>query len=718
MEFRTTQMALPANIEEVKRENSDITDFAILLGDIVRKHVYDDYTKKEYYCGDIFLSDFHKYNSQIHTCEYPNNYCYTDACIRDVGIRPMISSLNSDNRCFNNEFEFGEYPQYAVNSKLNQTLEKEYKENNLTKTGKKYTVDANYIDFKSKDKSAHFKPLQFDEYEYQGKKYIRVVSMSKNPIELHSSITCYYNEPVWIEVSPLTWTETYLGNNICNNSIISGIKPFSLGSYVNSFEEIDVYSYLNRYLFKEIFPDLKDYYIFKYFGKYTRTRMSNFYEYDIHKYSEELKYYLMFYFFLNNYDDIINRDDTDYLNELIINNKVPSSVLSFITKFDNWNKIFSSEACQVLNRFTNIVSVNINSEIREKMDRYRDEGKTDLKDLVNSIQLKNDTISLKISDYERFVEYYNKCQSSRQKLTLGEYPYLELNDYDHALLDILYINGTLDKTYKQYTTISMFNEKKYDEYKLNNRRFIRFDNKWYEVFPLTWTVNWDESKIELDEEILSKIYSMLFDRFINKNKQLELFYNDAIKTLGYKDEERIEEDNALNELLKLKEIDRLKQEKIKALYSKFDYHMDCAQEISDEIHRLGQEINERKYIGKEHYLMKVNDHYEFKSSMIPLLKYIDIGIIPDNVCVRGIDFRGTNIKIDPQTVYKKDLSYASFDDDNISFKSFEGCDLRGTDLSNEKESSIFIDAIIDDKTKLPHNVDRKDIMIRKRRRFQ
>ena len=101
-------------------------------------------------------------------------------------------------------------------------------------------------------------------------------------------------------------------------------------------------------------------------------------------------------------------------------------------------------------------------------------------------------------------------------------------------------------------------------------------------------------------------------------------------------------------------------------------------------------------------LINVDDHLEINPIYLEYLPYIDFTLIKsDKLKVSGIDFRKTNINIDPQKVYRKDLSFSKFNDNNIIFKSFAGCDMRGTDISEEKDSYDLEYAIIDLDTKLP-----------------
>ena len=104
---------------------------------------------------------------------------------------------------------------------------------------------------------------------------------------------------------------------------------------------------------------------------------------------------------------------------------------------------------------------------------------------------------------------------------------------------------------------------------------------------------------------------------------------------------------------------------------------------------------------KNSILIVVGDHYEIDPSFVGILKYIDLSLLDtENLKVSGIDFRGTNIKINPQKVYKKDLSKSSFDDDNL-FGSFNGVNLCGADISEESLPIDIENAITDANSKLP-----------------
>jgi len=105
--------------------------------------------------------------------------------------------------------------------------------------------------------------------------------------------------------------------------------------------------------------------------------------------------------------------------------------------------------------------------------------------------------------------------------------------------------------------------------------------------------------------------------------------------------------------------------------------------IKEKIKELSQLIQTQAYLGipeskiygsipitQEVFLKSVNDHYEIDEEFIDisLLRFLNLSLIDfTNVKVRGIDFRHTSARINPQTVYNKDISNCTFDDSNVKF---------------------------------------------------
>ena len=112
-------------------------------------------------------------------------YCFDPGATKAI-IRPMMATnfisfspkeTYTDERTNVEEIAYGEYPQFAVSPKMQEELENNLQSRNLYMTGKNYTFNSpSYERPKTvggrRDNS--FKPTNYSEYEYQGKKYVRV----------------------------------------------------------------------------------------------------------------------------------------------------------------------------------------------------------------------------------------------------------------------------------------------------------------------------------------------------------------------------------------------------------------------------------------------------------------------------------------------------------------------------------------------------------------
>ena len=88
--------------------------------------------------------------------------------------------------------------------------------------------------------------------------------------------------------------------------------------------------------------------------------------------------------------------------------------------------------------------------------------------------------------------------------------------------------------------------------------------------------------------------------------------------------------------------------------------------------KLGKEVTEILLDGIMHY--DVGDQR--------VLKFIDLeGVSFDDICVRRVDFRGTNANVDPQTVEYQNIEGANFEGIDMSGKCFDGCIICHSNLS-------------------------------------
>ena len=124
---------------------------------------------------------------------------------RFFGVRPTIYNfsefLNIDDDI--SEIEYGEYPQYAVNEELQKKLEHLYTMDELKLTGKEYTVDS----AGPYSSTFAFIPERLDEYEYKGRKFVRVRARKNATLSNGMDVTANSDFPqyVWVEVTPIKW---------------------------------------------------------------------------------------------------------------------------------------------------------------------------------------------------------------------------------------------------------------------------------------------------------------------------------------------------------------------------------------------------------------------------------------------------------------------------------------------------------------------------------
>ena len=147
-----------------------VSDFAILLGASVSNydHVEKDKSLKGRTC--YWYSSSSDGAGDVRIVNYTGHEEWISASNRSGGIRPVLSYKNNPdilqkakrNRDGSLEVEYGEYPQYAVDKNLADTLESLFLQGrSLKATGKSYTTDSRDI----YNNHGNFQPIKHDEYE-------------------------------------------------------------------------------------------------------------------------------------------------------------------------------------------------------------------------------------------------------------------------------------------------------------------------------------------------------------------------------------------------------------------------------------------------------------------------------------------------------------------------------------------------------------------------
>ena len=174
--------------------------------------------------------------------------------VRPVLQSSVIFSQISPNRMrgYNGteEVEYGEYPQNASDSRMQNILESEYNRG-MNKTGRSYTFNSVKYD----DYYTGFKPVTYEEYEYQGKKYIRIKANSKfgsNKFMLSNGVRYKNGDYVWVEVSPVKWLiDDKTGILISKKGLVSGIR-FLDNRYKGDFDKTEMKEYLDKYMLRDL----------------------------------------------------------------------------------------------------------------------------------------------------------------------------------------------------------------------------------------------------------------------------------------------------------------------------------------------------------------------------------------------------------------------------------------------------------------------------------
>ena len=150
------------------------------------------------------------------------------------------------------EVEYGEYPQNAADSRMQNILESEYNRG-MNKTGRSYTFDS----VRYGDHDTGFKPVTYEEYEYQGKGYIRIkanYAFSGNKFKLSNGVEYRDGDYVWVEVSPVKWLiDDRTGILISKKGLVSGIRFLDKRTnYKGDFDRTEMKEYLDRYMLRDL----------------------------------------------------------------------------------------------------------------------------------------------------------------------------------------------------------------------------------------------------------------------------------------------------------------------------------------------------------------------------------------------------------------------------------------------------------------------------------
>lgn len=246
-----------------------ITDFSILLGGWVDRdtdywHIDGDdslegrsgyyWTKSDDEDNDarVVDEDGTSYNGSV--------------ILRDCGARPALpfSSISSiptngvsgaQKRARDGvlEVEYGYYPQKAVSRDMQERLERAFERRSLSRTGKKYTTDSRKYD----ENGEVFSPKQHEEFQLDGKRYVRVEANScfgGDEFKLSNGESYRDGDTVWVEVAPVKWLVDERAKMMLTDKLIfAGVQFNHTRDYhTKDFDITDIKTFMDRYLSKEL----------------------------------------------------------------------------------------------------------------------------------------------------------------------------------------------------------------------------------------------------------------------------------------------------------------------------------------------------------------------------------------------------------------------------------------------------------------------------------
>ena len=263
-----------------------ITDFSILLGAYVSNndHVENDDSlegRTGYYCtksNDGFGGEAYIVNEN-------GNRSKINIARRNHGARPalLFSSIDliptngeSGKRAEDGilEIEYGYYPQKAVSKDMQERLERAYRSGSISKTRNSYTTDSRRYN----DYDENFTPKQHEEYEYNGKRYVRVeanscfdkryVSVGANSCFDIDEFTLSNGEKyrngdnVWVEVQPVKWLVDEKSHMMITEKLIfAGVQFYKKRNYhtryyTRDFDKTDIKTFMDKHLSKDLFQEI------------------------------------------------------------------------------------------------------------------------------------------------------------------------------------------------------------------------------------------------------------------------------------------------------------------------------------------------------------------------------------------------------------------------------------------------------------------------------
>ena len=273
-----------------------ITDFAILLGGYFSpfSNIYNNSTLARR-TGDYWTkSDNGDYNVLVVSDD--DTIKWNEIKARSTGARPALPLSSLDDIPVNEgskiirakdgilEVEYGYYPQKVVLRDMQERLERAYVRSSFSikKTNSYFTSDSR----KYTAYNENFLAKQHEEYEYNGKSYVRVKTNLSfvSKVQLSNGEEYKNDDYVWVEVLPVKWLVDEKSLFMITEKIISAGVRFNDKSnfHTEDFDKTEIKKFMDEHLWRDMF---------QYREKQTTVdipkRKTNQYNFDFTEASEE-----------------------------------------------------------------------------------------------------------------------------------------------------------------------------------------------------------------------------------------------------------------------------------------------------------------------------------------------------------------------------------------------------------------------------------------------
>ena len=264
--FLTEEQIFGSNqIDVIKKRGTKaaISDFSVLLGGWVSDYHVDSDSSLKGRTG-YYWTKSDDGDNDARVVNVRGDRAYRTVDFRTGGARPALPFSSLSNIPTNGEsgkrardgvleVEYGYYPQKAVSRDMQERLERAYRRGNISKTGNSYTTDSVAYD----DYDTAFQPQTHQEYEYNGKRYVRVEANSYydgNNFTLSNGEQYRDGDNVWVEVEPVKWlVDERARMMITENLIFAGVQFNKERNYkTRNFDRTDIKTFMDRYLSRDL----------------------------------------------------------------------------------------------------------------------------------------------------------------------------------------------------------------------------------------------------------------------------------------------------------------------------------------------------------------------------------------------------------------------------------------------------------------------------------